>query len=1003
MECVPPSNEGSEILTHYVAQGGPVYNIEVNSCGAFYAGSMDTLSAPSTLITNQDFFDLRDKLKVFYQDLTLPCIAWLDEAQDLNIDEFFIDLQLDVSNTPIKKEDIFDLVNQQQSTRILMEGQPGSGKTSLATRIAYDWAHDTGYVNNFQFVFLLPLRELQSQSVEDALKTIGKICGFKDSEKMDEIIASNEQHVLFIFDGLDELSVQDRESILLLLYKQKYGDATMLVTCRTGLFKLTKDEHMQLFKGIGKQSTFYNKKISILGIKNDDKKMEFLEKFIIADESVKQNVFADLKSIVTATQLFDCPLFLILLAFIVNTEEKVVTFYSTTELYKKLFNCIVKHSCVKNRIPLDDCFDLFDPFDCNLSQNEFREVIQEFGKLSLQHILENNLQFKSDSLTENIYKFGFLSHHKQVIRFRSNQYYEAFHLSIIEFSAAYYVWMEYKFNKSEFKDKLLKPVMQHYVRKRGTSLVLNFIIGLFEEHSCDIFDAIQPLSSCFSSNFHYTAQLIKEVSSPDVYERVFPSLIDFIPPYLDLRVRFRLEVLNVESFEKLMEYGVNCGKITSVYIKNLIEQPSLLKLDFQRIKTRLDKAEDLEYILTNLSSGVNELYVDISEVTKTSKLSTADIKQFVSTIATFKSKKCALKLYCYDGSYMNPELRIHLNDNIFETPIYLFSLKIETNLDIELVVPLLRKNQISVLKIYLQSNKLDLSDLFNVIANCTNLHEFMLISRGAVIDLSDLTNGGTKKYEYLELKNCIVNCKPPMIDRDCVQTLSIDGISSETLREIEPINLRCRTSDVNTLLEMNPTWPGVKSIKYINIHELQTRDIDAKCVLNFLSICKNLQTLEISSTVFNDAQILVEGLLQLEIQKFVYVIEDFKNRNLFKTLNNNSPTKISQKLQSIDIIYKWESMEPHSSTQSRNCISSEIVELMKGLRKQRWKRVNFICYARDCFLSLLNDTNIIDVSVFNVVHYLYGSDNNDPDYHKHFCKRNAFSSENAFAITKKLI
>uniref|UniRef100_T1IR54 NACHT domain-containing protein n=1 Tax=Strigamia maritima TaxID=126957 RepID=T1IR54_STRMM len=996
-----------------VAQG-PVYNLyNIPECGVFYAGSVPSNSISNEQsppeITIQDSCDLEKNLKKFYKKLTLPRIAWLDleDAQDLNIDEFFIDLKLDESDKTIRKEDIFNPVDQLQPTRILLEGQPGSGKTSLVTRIAYDWANEKEYLDQFKLLFLLPLRELQEQSVDDALETIGKICGFRDTNKIAGIIASDEQHVLFLFDGLDELSVDDRAHILQLLYQQKYNEVTMLVTCRTGLFSLTKDEDKQLFIGISRQSTFYNKKISVMGIKDADKKMEFLEKFIFVDESVEREV-ADLKSTVTATELFDCPLFLILLAFIVNTEEKMVTFFTKTDLYKELFNCIIKHSCAKNQIKLDEWFDIFDSKSL---PNYLREYLREFGKLSLQHIDENNLRFKSDELTDEMYKLGFLSHHKQVIRFRSNQYYEAFHLSILEFSAAYYVWMEYKFNKSEFKDKLLKFVVQLYLRTRGTSLVLGFMIGLFEEHSCDIFDGMQPFSAWFSKNFHFIAQLLKECSSL-IYEKVFPHLTHFIPSHLDLRSSFVHDLLRRESTTKLIGYGSKSGRIKTIYTEDIIDIRILKQIHFSCVKAFFSSIEDLHEILALTSGQVDELDLDIILI-HNSKYKTDYLEELLSTIATFKSTTCTVNLYWHERFVK--DYRVLFDEAAFAKPLFQYLEIIINPRSINTILfalILLQSDQVRCLSISLNSDNNDLSDLLNAIAKSSNLRSFKFSCNSSVdllvttIDLSDLTNGGTKKYDYLELNDCIiVNCKQPLKNKNCIHTLSVNnGISKEILSEIEPTQLQCSISDVHELVEMTPPWPGANSIKSIVINEpneCEHINIDER-VLNFLSSCKNLRKLQIVSKMCINDQILVEGLKQLGIEKFVCVVDDLNEPNLFSTLINNWATEYSGdatlqnnfKLQSIDIIFQ---LFLEELTEVENYVPPGMLALLKGLQRYHWKRVNFVCYDKDDLIfNLFSRQNIIDVSIFNIVHYVYGSDDED------YCdKPDAFGFTDAYAITMK--
>uniref|UniRef100_T1IMY8 Uncharacterized protein n=1 Tax=Strigamia maritima TaxID=126957 RepID=T1IMY8_STRMM len=88
---------------------------------------------------NKECDRFRRNLQEFYQKLTLPKVAWLDEGKDLPIAEYFTQLKLKESDKSIEIEEIFNSVNEKQPNRILFEGQPGFGKTTLATKLVHDY------------------------------------------------------------------------------------------------------------------------------------------------------------------------------------------------------------------------------------------------------------------------------------------------------------------------------------------------------------------------------------------------------------------------------------------------------------------------------------------------------------------------------------------------------------------------------------------------------------------------------------------------------------------------------------------------------------------------------------------------------------------------------------------------------------------------------------------------------------------------------------------------
>ena len=120
---------------------------------------------------------------------------------------------------------------------ILVEGRPGSGKTTLVHKIARDWASGGDMLTNAKLVFLVPLRvldhEIVGHTLSDLLKSI--FWNKSDLESVcSKITELNGKGVCFILDGLDEYKQRDSESSVVhaLLYKQFIPDAMVIVASR---------------------------------------------------------------------------------------------------------------------------------------------------------------------------------------------------------------------------------------------------------------------------------------------------------------------------------------------------------------------------------------------------------------------------------------------------------------------------------------------------------------------------------------------------------------------------------------------------------------------------------------------------------------------------------------------------------------------------------------------------------------------------------------------------
>ena len=86
----------------------------------------------------------------------------------------------------------------------LIEGAPGGGKSTLALHICHQWAQGASWLERFDVIVLVYLRDQAIQSC----KTLAEILPARNS-KMSESVASHIQdadgkNVLFIFDGWDE-------------------------------------------------------------------------------------------------------------------------------------------------------------------------------------------------------------------------------------------------------------------------------------------------------------------------------------------------------------------------------------------------------------------------------------------------------------------------------------------------------------------------------------------------------------------------------------------------------------------------------------------------------------------------------------------------------------------------------------------------------------------------------------------------------------------------------
>ena len=115
---------------------------------------------------------------------------------------------------------------------VLLEGRPGSGKTTLAHKVSRDWATCGEVLKNAKLVFNIPLRSLGNEKTKSLSDLLGLL--YQNQNMCDQLVSdiesSNGEGVCFIIDGLDEFHPEDEtKSVIHRLLYDKYLSAAMII------------------------------------------------------------------------------------------------------------------------------------------------------------------------------------------------------------------------------------------------------------------------------------------------------------------------------------------------------------------------------------------------------------------------------------------------------------------------------------------------------------------------------------------------------------------------------------------------------------------------------------------------------------------------------------------------------------------------------------------------------------------------------------------------------
>ena len=169
---------------------------------------------------------------------------WCEEFR-FNLDTIFTRLKF-VSRKKergIKTDDIVDMFQIfqpheecTQPKRVLIEGQPGMGKTTYCHKIAYDWAKKRKGDESFPdltFVLLLKCRDINCglwEAIDDQL--LPREVNEEEKERFFTFVRDHQSKVLLVLDGLDELPRKQLSTYTDIIQGRFLPESYIVVTAR---------------------------------------------------------------------------------------------------------------------------------------------------------------------------------------------------------------------------------------------------------------------------------------------------------------------------------------------------------------------------------------------------------------------------------------------------------------------------------------------------------------------------------------------------------------------------------------------------------------------------------------------------------------------------------------------------------------------------------------------------------------------------------------------------
>ena len=301
---------------------------------------------------------------------------------------------------------------------VLIEGEPGMGKTTYCQKLAYDWAtkQDGEWDKSFpriEVLLLLRCREIQSsiwEAIDDQI--LPEDIDPEAKKRFFQFLRENPAKVLLVLDGLDEADPEKLELILKLIQKEKLPGCFIVVTSR--------------LEAGSKIRRYTDTLLEIVGFTTADAKC-FVRKYFQHSEHLAETLVAELGS-ENLNELTRNPLNALLLCVIFEDFNGVFP-KSRTQLYIEIVLFVLRRYESKNGLS-NSGKDLL---------LVYKKELMTLGKMALDSLRKELLYFEDDRTDFKqslIVKFGFLSIQAGGRKRAPCHRYGFFHKSFQEFFSA---------------------------------------------------------------------------------------------------------------------------------------------------------------------------------------------------------------------------------------------------------------------------------------------------------------------------------------------------------------------------------------------------------------------------------------------------------------------------------------------------------------------------------------------------------------------------------------
>ncbi|XP_066024874.1 NLR family CARD domain-containing protein 3-like isoform X2 [Pocillopora verrucosa] len=316
---------------------------------------------------------------------------------------------------------------------VLIEGEPGMGKTTYCKKYAYDWATKQQEPQGcgstaFKVVLLLKCRDIHSdvwEAIDDQL--LPRDIDEEIKQQFFRFIRENQSSILLILDGLDELPSSKLSMFSELIEGRVLPRCHIVATARHEAGK----EVRKCCDALLQIEGFTEKHVRGFVIKYFKERPDLATKL-----SQRMSRDKNLREIAAN------PLNTALLCLLCEEFEGTLP-ESRAQLYLDMVECVLRRYRKKKGLS-EKIEDL---------TNHYKPQLNHLGKVALNGLLDDKLDFNESELknhAKDLTEFGFLSVQRGGSKLRQTLHYAFLHKSFQEFFAAFFIC-------SQVQSKEMKP------------------------------------------------------------------------------------------------------------------------------------------------------------------------------------------------------------------------------------------------------------------------------------------------------------------------------------------------------------------------------------------------------------------------------------------------------------------------------------------------------------------------------------------------------------------